>query len=903
MSLPCPELVHKWSHVFSIISIVSFPKKKLLFAGTQDSKILVFNLPTYDLIRTIKLGDAYETNTRSSVLCLERSRDENYLFSAGADSLVRIWSIYEVDRSNGSIKIEEVATVYSVTDIGDIFSIRYLDSLQTLVFGCQNASILYLDKIFERLLPANCTATSNIDRLPHRRYDKFFDSLGPTGKSCNPHRSEVPSNTVHRRASQEGSFNRILEIPSENIINYAHNGFVYTISNLCLECSSLLGNRRRVKYSHVQKCSYEYEYEEGHEYEHEYEQYRNSSTSSECIISGGGDGISKVWFLTKDENGSVTVDLLATELDNEESVLAQATEFPFLYCGLSDGIIKIWDLSTKQLVSTLYSPDKSDIISVSVYRQHIFAINEAGITLFYENEVKHWNPHQGKMLSCDVFERHFKPSGKQISLLIGGSGGSLTLWDLSNVLRTTPSKEETVGSLPERSRSHSWTHFEPIKLDKEVMLSTLRDLVAFQSVSQNADTAEQLESRRCATYLETLFVNCGAEKAQLLPVESGDNPVVFAHFKGKGQNKKRILWYGHYDVIPPGDRHRWKTDPFTLTCENGYMKGRGTSDNKGPLVAAVYSVASLLQKDELLNDVVFLVEGNEEIGSPGLDQVCERYKELIGENINWIFLSNSTWVDQEHPCLNYGLRGVINAQITIWSDKPDRHSGVDGGMGREPTADLIGVIAKLQDDDGKIQIPHFYSPLKKLSTEDYQRFEEIVEVAQFDKNITVEELITNWTKPSLSITTMTMSGPGNVTVIPKSATVGISIRLVPEQGVEKVKKALTSYIEKCFTELRSKNHLEITVVNTAEAWLGDPTNHAYKILKEEMTATWETEPLFVKEGGSIPCIRSLERIFDAPAVQIPCGQSTDNAHLDNENLRIKNWSNLVEVLSGVFKKL
>lgn len=882
------DLVHKWGHAYSIISIISFPKKNLLFAGTQDSKVLVFTLYTYELIQTIKLGGDYETNTRSSVLCLERSIDENYLFSAGADSLVRIWSVYNTDETRGAVQIEEVATVYSVTDIGDIFSLTYLDSLQTLVFGCQNASMMYLDNVFDRLLYDQTESPCDINRLPHRRYDKFFDSSGPTGQ---PENRQLAQDEFHKSALQDGAMNRILEIPSENIINYAHNGFIYSICKLCLKCSSFLSNNKTNELNHTHL----------HEYELNFT-CSEQSEISECIITGGGDGISKLWLFTKNGRGVVSIASMGTNLNNEETVLAQATEFPFLYCGLSEGTVKIWDLTTKQLISTLHTPERSDIISVSVYQDHIFAINEGGITLFHEKEVIHWNQHQGKMLSSDVFERHVDQSETQMSLLTGGNDGSLSLWDLSSVLHLSLNEIKTQNMEFQRRKSIATARGDSVKPDTEEMLETLRVLIAIQSVSQTPDTVEQLASRRCATYLQKLLSKLGATRAHCFPLESGHNPVVYASFKGTGENKKRILWYGHYDVIPAADINRWTSDPFTLTCENGYMKGRGVSDNKGPLVAAMHSVATLLKNGELYNDVVFIIEGSEEIGSPGLDIVCEKNRDLIG-NIDWIFLSNSTWVDQDHPCLNYGLRGVINAKVTVWSDLPDRHSGVDGGMHKETTADLFSLISKLQDDEGKVLIPNFYTPLKKISPEDYRRLEEIVELTEFGKNITVEELIKNWTKPSLSVTTMAMSGPGNLTVIPKSATVGLSIRLVPEQGVEKVKSALIGHIEDCFQKLSSPNHLEISIENSAEAWLGDPTNQAYQILRKQMTATWGTEPLFVKEGGSVPCVRTLERIFNAPAVQIPCGQSTDNGHLDNENLRIKNWSNMAEVICNVFRRL
>ncbi|CAI4287117.1 CLL_collapsed_G0004650.mRNA.1.CDS.1 [Saccharomyces cerevisiae] len=867
------ELIHRWNHAFSILSIVAFPKKRLLFAGSQDSKILVFDLPTYNLMHTIRLGESQEeTHTRSSVLCLTRSEDENFLFSGGADSLVRIWSIGEKTIRDDFLPVTEIATVYSVTDIGDIFSLAYLDSLETIVFGCQNASLLYVENLIQKIEKKSSDGVENINKLPHRRYDKFFDSLGPTGYSSNS------LSQTSLTSLQENCGAAIIEVPSENIIKYAHYGFIYSINKLCPRFNQLLEKSSR-------------------------------TSGAEHIISSAGDGISKLWEFSKDKGqNTVKISLINDKIDNEDSVISQTIEFPFLYCGLTDGIIKIWDLNTQQIISTLKTKHESDVISISVYMDHVFAIDESGITHFYQNQVNHWNPQQGKILSSEIFN---KSNAGSVSLLTGGSDGSLTLWDITSLLSAVPlSSNSPINASSTLQTTNSWAAYQSASLNNEEMLNTLRELISFQTVSQSKDTTNTLSLRRCAIYLQQLFLKFGATNSQLFPLPDGGNPVVFAYFQGngkvsqvKGAKKKRILWYGHYDVISSGNTFNWNTDPFTLTCENGYLKGRGVSDNKGPLVSAIHSVAYLFQQGELVNDVVFLVEGSEEIGSASLKQVCEKYHDIIGKDIDWILLSNSTWVDQEHPCLNYGLRGVINAQIKVWSDKPDGHSGLNGGVYDEPMVNLVKIVSKLQNEQNEIMIPNFYSPLKDLTEEEYQRFQKITELANIDENTTVQDLITNWTKPSLSMTTVKFSGPGNITVIPKSVTMGISIRLVPEQSVEQVKRDLKAYLEESFKQLKSQNHLEIKVLNEAEGWLGDPTNHAYQILKDEITTAWDVEPLLVREGGSISCLRMLERIFDAPAVQIPCGQSTDNGHLANENLRIKNWSNLTEILSKVFNRL
>ncbi|CCH60071.1 hypothetical protein TBLA_0C02620 [Henningerozyma blattae CBS 6284] len=896
MQLINPVFLNKWNHEYSILSLVAYPKKRLLFAGTQDSKILVFNLYTYNLIKTIQLGQSLETNISSSVLYLTSSEDENYLFSASADSLVRVWSIGNENVSNGSsVTIQDLATIYSITDIGDIFSLRYLDSLDTLVLGCQDASLLYLDKTIERIKNKNsATLETDWNKLPHRRYDKFFDSKGPTGTS-NPTSMESLSTSI------TSATNCIIEIPAENIIKYAHNGFIYSICKLDSNSNRLLNELHIHDTNISDKSSVS-------------KLYKNC----EHIITGGGDGLSKIWMFYRGLNGNIKLQLQHEGMDNKDCVLSQAIEFPFLYCGLIDGYIKIWDLNTKQLISALATNEKSDIISISVYKDHIFAINESGITLFHDNMTWFWNPNQGKVFTSDIMEQNKSNNSyyKSMNLLTGGDDGSLTIWNLDDCLHENPYGPgihqpscNPMHTTPSGC-SMSWTHYQPAKLDTEDMIRTLKELVAFKTVSQFKDTSQLLASRRCAVHIQQLCVNMGAEKTQLIPTEDGKNPLVFAHFKSnsvckeaKEEKRKKIIWYGHYDVISAGDPDLWKTAPFELTCEDGYMKGRGVSDNKGPIVAAIYSVATLFQQNNLANDVYFLIEGNEETGSQGLKMACEKLQSLIGDEVDWILLSNSTWIDRKHPCMNYGLRGVINAKITVTSDEPNRHSGVDGGVHVEPAADLIYVISKLRNENNLISIPNFYDSLKPLSSVEQDRMKQILEIADFEKNVTLSEIVTRWTKPSLSITTLEMSGPGNITVIPKSASIGVSIRLVPEQSMDSVKENFVKFLEDSFKSLNSPNHLKIYIVNEADAWLGDPTNHAYSIISKEIENTWNIEPLFVREGGSIPCIRTLEKLFKAPAVQIPCGQSTDNAHLDNENLRIKNFTQMAKILSSILNKL
>ncbi|CAR30488.1 glutamine amidotransferase subunit DUG2 [Lachancea thermotolerans CBS 6340] len=862
-----PPSIHKWNHQYAILSTVAFPHKRILFAGTHDSKILCFDLTTYNLAKTICLGDTEETHTRSSVLCMTKSQDERFLFSAGADSLVRIWSVDSLTAS-GNITITEVGTLYSLLDIGDIFSLKYLDAHQTIVFGCQNANMLYLPHVMDSV--NRKTQAEDLNKLPHRRFDRFFDSTGPGVRPIVANATPPPE--------PEELEHVIIEIPPEYIIPYAHNSFIYSTQPLKGQNGNLP--------THF--------YTDG-----------MTKENTDFIVSGGGDGMSKIWALSQEAGGYMKPRLI-TEMNNEESVLCQIVSFPFLYCGLSDGLIKMWDLNTKELVSTFQAPSKCDIVSISVYKDHIFATHQKGVTKFYRDEVYQWNAHQGLVLSAELLRR--KCTGySHLRLATGGNDGALTLWNVNRLVGEEDENEiNNISSASAYVSSHidikSREKYNAQLVDHDNMFETLRELISFKTVSALTDTQYVIDLRRCASFLQELFTKLGAA-CTLLTIKNGCSPLIHAQFHGKAQKKKKILWYGHYDIISPGDPSRWKTDPFTLTCENGYLKGRGVTDNKGPLVAAMYSVGSAFLKGELLNDVVFLIEGQEESSSQGFAETINKHRDLIGNDVDWVLFSNSYWVDDKVPCLNYGLRGVINARITVWNNEPDKHSGFDGGTDREPTADLISVTSKLQDDDGRVLIPGFYEPLKQLSAEEEIHFKEILKRTNVCKSISLEKLRAKWTKPSLSVTNMKVSGPGNVTVIPSSASVTVSIRIVPEQDVADIKNSLEQYVNECFKKLKTNNKLTLETLNTAEPWLGDPKNSAYQVLREEIQEAWGADPLLVREGGSIPQIRFLERVLRAPAVQVPCGQSTDNAHLDNERLRIENWYKMRQILHKAFNRL
>lgn len=475
---------------------------------------------------------------------------------------------------------------------------------------------------------------------------------------------------------------------------------------------------------------------------------------------------------------------------------------------------------------------------------------------------------------------------------------------------------------------------------EDMIITTLREFVSFKTVSSRPEFAE--DCRKGANFLASLFKRLGGQ-VEILSTDKHHNPVVYAKFAGKlepAEKRKRILFYGHYDVVPADTQEgKWATDPFKLTGTNGYLYGRGVSDNKGPITAALYAVTDLVQAKALDSDVIFLIEGEEESGSRGFQETVRKHKQLIG-HVDYILLANSYWLDDEVPCLTYGLRGVLHATICVDSKRPDLHSGVDGSyMMSEPLSDLTSLLSKLKGPRNRVMMPDFYDGILPVTEEEESRYDDITQMLIRRKpeagsaDVLKRSLMARWREPNLTIHRYKVSGPDG-SLVSSHASANISLRLVPGQEVEQVIESLVGFLRSEFEKSESTNSLTVRVDNKAEPWLGVPGNYIFRTLEEAVMRVWgmspETDddagaetrraeadggadggrraarnrrPLYIREGGSIPAIRFLEKEFGAPAAHLPCGQASDSAHLENERLRVTNLLKSREIFARVFRKL
>ncbi|GAO18723.1 hypothetical protein UVI_02047190 [Ustilaginoidea virens] len=902
-----PELVHNLRHDSTVLALAVSPTHKSIYAGTQDGGIVVWSLDTFHQTRQVQAH-------KRSVLSLFLSPDASLLFSSAGDAIINVWCPRTLRR---------LYEVYGVYDVGDVFCTAYSPQHDTLYIGAQNTTIQWVT-----LGSPSSRVSPDSQSHPDRRSHRFFDSKAVGGGGATPRRNEDRWALIPRAQA-------VLEIDEGSIRHFAHNGYVY-----CM----LMAKGPTVE----------------------------ADSDEDVLISGGGDGTIKLWRLAASaENGrgseegpggSGIDEIMALGTDDAESVLSLALDGSFLYAGKLDGIVELWDLDTAQRLRVikahggdvmslqmgwgcLWAGSTNGWVSVSVLvffpgvgvdraltetqkysTAHYGAYRHASsrdLSQKYQCLGK-WKAHKGKILSSAnttyCSEQYF---------ITGSNDEKISVWSVKDL--ASPSKQQAGQGV-----------------SNDLLLSTLSDFVSYKTISSRPEFAE--DCRKGATFLGSLFKRLGGH-VEMLSTEKARNPVVYAKFSGKkeassssssSEQRKRILFYGHYDVVAADEKKgKWATDPFSATGTNGFLYGRGVSDNKGPVIAALYSVTDLMQAHRLNNDVIFLIEGEEEFGSRGFEEAVRRNKGLIG-HVDYILLANSYWLNDEVPCLTYGLRGVLHATVCVDSPRPDIHSGVDGShLSDEPLTDLTCVLSKLKGPGNRILIPGFYDGIPALTPEEEARFDDIASImvhqqpqpASADK--LKRSLLARWREPNLTIHKYKVSGPDG-SLVSSHASSHISLRLVPGQEVEHVAAALEWHLRRQFGLLESQNRLSVNVDNKAEPWLGDPGNDIFCTLGQAIMEAWPDrfervpqgqqhrhqqgaqaqaqassvgratkprQPLYIREGGSIPAIRFLEKEFGAPAANFPCGRASDAAHLDNERMSLVNLLKAREIFRMVFARL
>ncbi len=444
---------------------------------------------------------------------------------------------------------------------------------------------------------------------------------------------------------------------------------------------------------------------------------------------------------------------------------------------------------------------------------------------------------------------------------------------------------------------------EYIGVNKDRFLGELFELLRIPSIS--AQSEHKPDMKRCAEWLAAALVKSGADSADVMPTEG--NPVVYAE-KIVDPAAKTVLVYGHYDVMPVDPREEWRTEPCEPTIADGRIWGRGADDDKGQLFMHAKAFEAMCATDSLPCNVKFMLEGEEEIGSPSLYKFCADNKELLAADI--ILVSDTSMISMDTPSITCGLRGMTYMEVEVTGPNKDLHSGLFGGAVANPANVLTRLVASLIDDKGRVTIPGFYDDVRELTPAERDAFNEApFDLDEYKKSLDVgdvegEEGYTTiertGVRPSLDVNGI-WGGyieEGTKTVIPSKASAKISMRLVPNQDFEKI----AELFERHFRAIAPESvKVDVRFLHGGAPYVSPTDMPAYKAAERAIVDTFGKKPLPFYSGGSIPIISGFERILGIKSLLIGFGLAEDAIHSPNESYGLDQFFKGVETIPLFYK--
>lgn len=437
-----------------------------------------------------------------------------------------------------------------------------------------------------------------------------------------------------------------------------------------------------------------------------------------------------------------------------------------------------------------------------------------------------------------------------------------------------------------------------LKENRQRFMDELFELIRIPSIS--ALSTHKPDMERCATWLAGALKKAGADRAEVMTTEG--NPVVYAE-KMIDPAKPTVLVYGHYDVMPVDPLELWHTDPFEPVIKDNRIWARGANDDKGQLFMHAKAFESMVATRTLPCNVKFMLEGEEEIGSPSLYKWCEDNKKMLAADI--ILVSDTSLLGWETPSITAGLRGLCYVQVEVTGPNKDLHSGLFGGAVANPANVLARMIAELVDKDGRITIPGFYDDVRALTPQEREDFNK----APFDLNAYKRALDVDdvegekgyatmertGVRPSLDVNGIWggYQGEGTKTVIPAQAHAKISMRLVPNQDYEKIGRLFKAHFEKIAPKSVKVN---VEVLHGGQPYVTPTDLPAYQAASKAIEDTFGKKPLPFYSGGSIPIISGFERILGIKSLLLGFGLDMDAIHSPNESYGVDNFYRGIETI-------
>ena len=436
-------------------------------------------------------------------------------------------------------------------------------------------------------------------------------------------------------------------------------------------------------------------------------------------------------------------------------------------------------------------------------------------------------------------------------------------------------------------------------------IDDLLTLLRFPSVSTSPD--HRADVRRCAEWLHQKLGSLGLAVETL---ETPGHPVVLARNAHKPE-RRTVMIYGHYDVQPAEPLHEWKTPAFEPTIRDGRIYCRGATDNKGQLMAHLRGVEeTLAQHADLPVNLIFLFEGEEEIGSPNLKPFLEQHREALRCDV--VAISDTGMVAPGVGTFTYGLRGIACLEAVLSGPTIDLHSGIFGGSVANPNTMIARLVASLHQDDGTVAIERFYDAVRPLQDWERAAWNKLGDSSAETLELTgAPELFgepgytdreRRWARPTAEINGIGggYQGAGSKTVIPREAMFKLSLRLVPDQAPQQILQLVQDHLQR---HLPPASRLSIKLGHTGMPYLMDPFSPLGQAAQRALQATFAGEVALIREGGSIPIVQAFKDVLGVDTLLLGLALPDCQAHAPNENFPLANFEAGVKLNQALLQEL
>jgi acetylornithine deacetylase/succinyl-diaminopimelate desuccinylase-like protein len=447
---------------------------------------------------------------------------------------------------------------------------------------------------------------------------------------------------------------------------------------------------------------------------------------------------------------------------------------------------------------------------------------------------------------------------------------------------------------------------EYLERNRDRHLEELKEFLRIPSVS--AKSEHRPDMRQSADWLVERMLEAGLQTAEVVP--TAGHPVVLGEWRG-APDAPTLLVYGHYDVQPPEPLDEWDTPPFEPVVRDGKLFARGSVDDKGQLYLHLKAVeAHIAERGVLPVNVVFLIEGEEEIGSPHLEAFLVENQERL--RCDAVMISDTTMFAPGLPSITMGLRGLAYMEIRVRGPRSDLHSGAYGGAVVNPANALAQIIAGLRDPHGRVAIPGFYDDVRELTAAERDalralpfeedRLREEVGATELGGERGFAALERLWARPTLDVNGLLAgyTGEGAKTVLPARAMAKVSMRLVPDQDYREIEEKFAEHVRALAP---AGVTVEVEPLHGGQPWRADPKEPIFAAASRALAQAFGREPVYIREGGSIPIVQAFQQTFAAPVVLIGFGLPGENAHAPNEWMSLDNYFRGAQAIAALYDEL